>query len=183
MKLCKPNPSDHAGKNLPGKRGIDDPGWSGIEDRYWVRQGSAASSDDRTEVKLGMFLCLHPRPGYHEGTSIWDGKCKKKGSNRMSRSQWPAIIPCKMNDHLPPGPSSRSTLFPLLPDLIQLGIAGPLFSGKEDYMRGLLQSVSVSILKLQIQGGELVHPVRGKEVGTIRRAAVSQGSWAYKAAI
>ena len=27
------------------------------------------------------------------------------------------------------------------------------------------------------------HPVRGKEIGAIRQAAVSQGSWAYKAAI
>ena len=29
----------------------------------------------------------------------------------------------------------------------------------------------------------LNHPVRGIEIGVIRRAAVSQGSWAYKAAI
>ena len=44
-----------------------------------------------------MFLCFLPKPGYHESTSIWEGKCKKKGSNRMSRSQRTAIIPCKIN--------------------------------------------------------------------------------------
>uniref|UniRef100_M4C5U4 Uncharacterized protein n=1 Tax=Hyaloperonospora arabidopsidis (strain Emoy2) TaxID=559515 RepID=M4C5U4_HYAAE len=57
---------------------MDDPGWSAIEDRhwvrqedrYWVRQGSAISRCDRAEIKSGMFLCLHPRPGYHKGTSI-----------------------------------------------------------------------------------------------------------------
>ena len=61
-------------------------------------------------------------------------------------------------DHLPPGSGSRSTLFPLPPDLSQLGIVDPLIAGKEDGMRRLPQSLSVSILKVQIQGGELVEP-------------------------
>ena len=53
MEPSESNPSDKVEKNLPGNRAIDDPGWSAIEERYWGRQGSAASSNGRAEIKLG----------------------------------------------------------------------------------------------------------------------------------
>ena len=87
MEPSESNPSDQVEKNLPGNRAIDDPGWSAIEDKYCGRQGSAASSNGRAEIKWGMPFGLHPRPGYQGETSLKEGKCRKKGSNRISRSQ------------------------------------------------------------------------------------------------
>ena len=53
-------------------------------------------------------------------------------------------------DRLPPRPSARPTLLPLLPELAQLRIADPLLTGNEDRVRRLPQSLSASILELQV---------------------------------
>ena len=72
---------------LPEVRVIEDSGCFAIADRYWLRHGSAKSARDKTVIKLGISVVLHPSLGYHNSFSDEAGKCKKKGPNRMSKSQ------------------------------------------------------------------------------------------------
>ena len=87
---------DHERKNLPEMRVIDDPGIFAIADRYWLRHGSAESPRDEAVIKFGILFVFHPNPGCHIRFSDEAGKCKKKGFNRTSKSQCPAIIPSRI---------------------------------------------------------------------------------------
>ena len=59
---------------------------------------SYTKSDNRTElvrlvIKVGILVLLHPKPGYQIRFSGQAGKCRKKGSDKISKSQCPSIIP------------------------------------------------------------------------------------------
>ena len=90
-------PSYYAKKYWPGNLEIDDQGWSTDEEQYWDLHSSSASIWVRAVKILVTSRYLLIKPGYHGGTSFNDGKCNRKGSSNISRSQWPAIIPYRMD--------------------------------------------------------------------------------------
>ena len=128
-----------------------------------------------------MFLCLHPRPGYQEGTSIWNGMCMKKGSNRMPRSQQPATIPCKIIEGSPStGAQLAIDVFPLLPYLRDRVHSLERKTTCVDSHKACRFQSSNSRYKMASWSN---HPVRGKEIGAIRRKVFLQDSWPYEVAI
>ena len=74
-------------------RVIKDPGCFAIADRYRLRHGSTESASDKAVIKFGILVVLHSNPGHHNIFSDEAGKCENNGSNRMSKSQYPSIIP------------------------------------------------------------------------------------------